>query len=151
VFKLVDLVPGSFTSGNAVSIGGRRMQSGLYMVDGVNATIGGLGATTIELSPPVESIQEFKVHFVPERSLALPVAASHNWAEALFVSAGSARGYFDFDLHAGVGQAGGNHGRGGSHFFEVLAEDWPAWCKIFDAREDVAHANYTCQAASGFQ
>src|SRR6266550_4956379 len=61
VFNLVNLVPGSFSSAGGVSIGGGRIQSGLYMVDGVNNTRGGLGTTTIELSPPVESMQEFKV------------------------------------------------------------------------------------------
>ena len=61
VFNLVNLVPGSFSSAGGVSIGGGRIQSGLYMVDGVNNTRGGLGTTTIELSPPVESMQEFRV------------------------------------------------------------------------------------------
>ena len=61
VFKLVDLVPGAFTSAGGVSIGGGRIQSGLYQVDGVNNTRGGLGATSIEMTPPVESMQEFKV------------------------------------------------------------------------------------------
>src|SRR5712692_6723478 len=38
-----------------------RIQSALYMIDGVNNTRGGLGTTSIEMSPPVDSIQEFKV------------------------------------------------------------------------------------------
>src|SRR6266852_4552640 len=61
VFNLVNLVPGSFSSAGGVSIGGGRIQSGLYQVDGVNNTRGGLGTTSIEMTPPVESMQEFKV------------------------------------------------------------------------------------------
>lgn len=61
LFNLVNLVPGSFTSGGDVSIGGGRLQSALAMVDGVNNTRGGLGVTNVEMAPPVDSMQEFKV------------------------------------------------------------------------------------------
>ena len=39
----------------------RPLQTAQPLVDGVNNTRGGLGANGIELSPPVESMQEFKV------------------------------------------------------------------------------------------
>jgi hypothetical protein len=61
VFNLVNLVPGSFSSAGLVSIGGGRLQTAQALVDGVNNTRGGLGANGIELSPPVEAMQEFKV------------------------------------------------------------------------------------------
>ena len=61
VFSLVDLVPGSYMSAGLVSLGGGRLQTSQALVDGVNNTRGGLGANGIELSPPVESMQEFKV------------------------------------------------------------------------------------------
>lgn len=61
VFNLVNLVPGSYSSAGLVSIGGGRLQTAQPLVDGVNNTRGGLGANGIELSPPVESMQEFKV------------------------------------------------------------------------------------------
>ena len=61
VFTLVNLVPGAFFKNGRVSIGGGRTQSALAMVDGVNNTRGGLGVQNIELSPPVDSMQEFNV------------------------------------------------------------------------------------------
>lgn len=61
VFNLVNLVPGAYSSAGLVSIGGGRLQTAQALVDGVNNTRGGLGANGIELSPPVESMQEFKV------------------------------------------------------------------------------------------
>ena len=61
VFNLVTMVPGSYMSAGLVSLGGGRLQTSQALVDGVNNTRGGLGANGIELSPPVESMQEFKV------------------------------------------------------------------------------------------
>lgn len=61
VFTLVNLVPGSFVRGGDVSIGGGRTSSALALLDGVNNTRGGLGITNVEMSPPVDSMQEFKV------------------------------------------------------------------------------------------
>ncbi|MEK7407825.1 MAG: carboxypeptidase regulatory-like domain-containing protein [Acidobacteriota bacterium] len=61
VFALVNLVPGAFQRGGAISIGGGRTQSAAVMVDGVNNTRGGLGVQNIELAPPVDSMEEFKV------------------------------------------------------------------------------------------
>jgi hypothetical protein len=61
VFTLVNMAPGAYMSAGLVSLGGGRLQSAQPLVDGVNNTRGGLGANGIELSPPVESMQEFKV------------------------------------------------------------------------------------------
>src|SRR6266849_5480134 len=61
VFNLVNMVPGAYSSAGLVSLGGGRLQTAQALVDGVNNTRGGLGANGIELSPPVESMQEFKV------------------------------------------------------------------------------------------
>jgi hypothetical protein len=61
VFNLVNMVPGAFSSAGLVSLGRSRLQTAQALVDGVNNTRGGLGANGIELSPPVESMQEFKV------------------------------------------------------------------------------------------
>ena len=63
IFNLVNLVPGAFRSesnGN-MSIGGGRTRSTGSYIDGVNNTRGGLGVQNIEMSPPVDSMQEFKV------------------------------------------------------------------------------------------
>jgi len=59
VFNLMNLVPGSFNLGGTVSLGGGR--SAWPMVDGINDTRGGLAAAGIEMSLPVDSMQEFKV------------------------------------------------------------------------------------------
>lgn len=63
IFNLVNLVPGAFRSesnGN-ISIGGGRTRSAGSFIDGINNTRGGLGVQNIEMSPPVDSMQEFKV------------------------------------------------------------------------------------------
>ena len=63
IFNLVNLVPGAFRSesnGN-MSIGGGRTRSTGSFIDGVNNTRGGLGVQNVEMSPPVDSMQEFKV------------------------------------------------------------------------------------------
>lgn len=61
VFSLVNLVPGAFFKNGRVSIGGGRTQSALAQVDGVNNSRGGLGVQNIEMAPPIDSMQEFKV------------------------------------------------------------------------------------------
>lgn len=61
VFDLVALTPGSFRLGGEVSIGGGRTSSALAMLDGTTNSRGGLGAQGIELNPPVDSMQEFRV------------------------------------------------------------------------------------------
>jgi Carboxypeptidase regulatory-like domain len=61
VFNLVNLVPTAVLNNGYLIIGGGRAQSALSMVDGVQNTRGGLGVTNSELSPPVDSMQEFKV------------------------------------------------------------------------------------------
>ena len=63
IFNLVNLVPGAFRSesnGN-MSIGGGRTRSTGSYIDGINNTRGGLGVQNVEMSPPVDSMQEFKV------------------------------------------------------------------------------------------
>lgn len=61
VFRLVDLVPGAFTVGGQMSVGGGRTRNALAMLDGVLNTRGGLAEQNIEMSPPVDTMQEFKV------------------------------------------------------------------------------------------
>src|SRR5262245_52444468 len=61
VFNLVNLVPGAFSSAGLVSIGGGRLQTASALIDGVINSRGGVAANGIELTPPVESMQEFKV------------------------------------------------------------------------------------------
>ena len=68
VFSLVNLVPGAFyaedlnnPNATRVSLGGGRTQSASAMVDGVNNTRGGLGVQNVEMSPPIDAMQEFKV------------------------------------------------------------------------------------------
>ena len=63
IFNLVNLVPGASRSesNGYVSIGGGRTRSAGSYIDGVNNTRGGLGVQNIEMAPPVDSMQEFKV------------------------------------------------------------------------------------------
>ncbi len=61
VFALVNTVPGAFMRGGEISLGGGRTQSALALLDGVINSRGGLAATNIEMSPPIDSMQEFKV------------------------------------------------------------------------------------------
>jgi hypothetical protein len=61
VFNLASLVPGVFGNAANPSIGGGRLQTVLSMVDGVINSRSGLAQNGIELSPPVDSMQEFKV------------------------------------------------------------------------------------------
>ncbi len=61
VFSLVNLTPGAFYRNGRISLGGGRTQSALAQLDGVQNSRGGLGVQNIEMSPPVDSMQEFKV------------------------------------------------------------------------------------------
>ncbi|MBI4910899.1 MAG: TonB-dependent receptor [Acidobacteria bacterium] len=61
VFDLVTLTPGSFRLGGEVSIGGGRTSSALAMLDGTMNSRGGIAAQGIEMNPPVDSMQEFRV------------------------------------------------------------------------------------------
>ncbi|MBI3210324.1 MAG: TonB-dependent receptor [Candidatus Solibacter usitatus] len=61
VFDLVALTPGSFRIGGEVSIAGGRTSSALAMLDGVMNSRGGIAAQGIEMNPPVDSMQEFRV------------------------------------------------------------------------------------------
>ena len=61
VFGLATLVPGVFGSGTEPSIGGGRLDTVLSMVDGVINSRSGIAQNGIEVQPPVDSMQEFKV------------------------------------------------------------------------------------------
>lgn len=61
VFDLVNLTPASFRLGGLVSIGGGRTAGASAMLDGAFNSRGGLGQENIEMSPPIDSMQEFKV------------------------------------------------------------------------------------------
>jgi hypothetical protein len=61
VFSLATLVPGVFGSGTEPSIGGGRLDTVLSMVDGIANSRSGIAQNGIELQPPVDSMQEFKV------------------------------------------------------------------------------------------
>jgi outer membrane receptor protein involved in Fe transport len=62
VFDLVTLVPGSFRApGGQISIGGGRTTSALAMLDGIVNSRGGLADQNIEMNPPIDLMQEFKV------------------------------------------------------------------------------------------
>ncbi|HEV8131737.1 MAG TPA: carboxypeptidase-like regulatory domain-containing protein, partial [Acidobacteriota bacterium] len=61
VFDLVNLTPASFRIGGLVSIAGGRTQAASAMLDGVFNSRGGLAIENIEVNPPVDSMQEFKV------------------------------------------------------------------------------------------
>lgn len=61
VFDLVSLTPGSFRLGGEVSIAGGRTSSAMAMLDGTMNSRGGIAAQGIEMNPPVDSMQEFRV------------------------------------------------------------------------------------------
>ena len=72
VFTLINLVPGGFfkyipgdNPMNAflagTSLGGGRTQSAVGLLDGINNTRGGFAMHTIEMAPPADAMQEFKV------------------------------------------------------------------------------------------
>ena len=62
VFDLVNLAPGSFRApGGQVSIGGGRPTAAVAMLDGIVNSRGGLADQNIEMNPPIDLMQEFKV------------------------------------------------------------------------------------------
>lgn len=69
VYRLVNMVPGAFLSnasgqaaGTPVYIGGSRTYSApRATIDGIDNSRSGLGIGNIEMSPPLDSMQEFKV------------------------------------------------------------------------------------------
>ena len=61
VFTLVNLVPGAFYKGSDISLGGGRTRSAQILIDGVTSSRGGVAAQQVDLTPPVDSMQEFKV------------------------------------------------------------------------------------------
>ncbi|MBI1899294.1 MAG: carboxypeptidase regulatory-like domain-containing protein [Acidobacteria bacterium] len=61
VFNLVNLTPGAFWRGGEVSIAGGRTGSALAMLDGTMNSRGGIAAQNIEINPPVDIMQEFRV------------------------------------------------------------------------------------------
>ncbi len=62
VFDLVALVPGSFRApGGQVSVSGGRTTAVVAMLDGIVNSRGGLGDQNIEMNPPIDLMQEFKV------------------------------------------------------------------------------------------
>ncbi|MCX6638081.1 MAG: carboxypeptidase-like regulatory domain-containing protein, partial [Acidobacteria bacterium] len=61
VFDLVTLTPGSFRLAGEISIGGGRTSSAMAMLDGTMNSRGGIGAQGIEMDPPVDIMQEFRV------------------------------------------------------------------------------------------
>src|SRR5262245_9500728 len=60
-FDLVNLTPASFKIGETVSVAGGRTQAASALLDGIFNSRGGVGMEGIEISPPVDSMQEFKV------------------------------------------------------------------------------------------
>lgn len=71
VFGLINLAPAAFYFANCCnparlflgnfSMGGSRGQQGLALLDGVNNTRGGIGIQNIEMHPPPDALQEFRV------------------------------------------------------------------------------------------
>ena len=71
VYNLANLVPGAWFQpfGDApqnaffgiISLGGSRPLQTIPLIDGVGATQGGAGMQNVDISPPVDSMQEFKV------------------------------------------------------------------------------------------
>ena len=61
VFDLINLTPGSFRNGADVLIGGGRANSAAALLDGVSNSRGGIGEQNIEIDPPVDTMQEFRV------------------------------------------------------------------------------------------
>ncbi len=61
VFRLTNLVPGAMSGDRGPSVGGGRINETVATLDGVNDTRGGLGTQGVEISPPVDAVQEFKV------------------------------------------------------------------------------------------
>ncbi len=76
-----------------------------------------------------------------------PAAAPRG--EILFAPA--ARRHLDLDLHARVGEACLDHGRGRSDMAKVLLEHRPACRKVLAPRQDVAHAHDIVERAAGLR
>src|SRR5262249_41166067 len=53
--------PGAFYRGSDISLGGGRTRSAQILIDGVTSSRGGVAAQQVDLTPPVDSMQEFKV------------------------------------------------------------------------------------------
>lgn len=60
-YSLVRLTPGAFLVGTNVIIAGGRGNSAGAMLDGANASSGGIAIQTVSFQPSVDAIQEFKV------------------------------------------------------------------------------------------
>jgi hypothetical protein len=61
VFDLVSLTPTAFRMGPNVSIGGGRTGAASPMLDGIYNSRGGLAPSNIEMNPPIDIMQEFRV------------------------------------------------------------------------------------------
>jgi hypothetical protein len=61
VFDLVNLTPASFRRGGEVSIAGGRTGSAMALLDGTINSRGGIAAQNIEMNPPIDIMQEFRV------------------------------------------------------------------------------------------
>lgn len=66
IFNLVNLTPGAWANtskgrGMQVSLGGGRNQTQRATIDGIDNTRGGNGVNNVEMTVPVESVQEFRV------------------------------------------------------------------------------------------
>ena len=100
VFRLANLVPGAIYGPRGVSLGGGRINEAAVSLDGVNNTRGGLGTQGIEIAPPVDAMQEFKVEINN-------LSAEYGRSTGGFV--------------AGVTKSGGNQFHG--NFYEFLRND----------------------------
>jgi hypothetical protein len=61
VFDLVALTPASFQADGDISIAGGRTMSASALLDGVSNSRGGIGEQNVEINPPVDIMQEFRV------------------------------------------------------------------------------------------
>jgi MFS family permease len=81
----------------------------------------------------------------------LVIAVAEPLRPARSVAAADSGGGFDFDAHAGVGEAAGEHGGGGAYVAEECAEDRPARLEVGGVGEDVADADHVGQGGTGFE
>jgi hypothetical protein len=89
VFDLVNLTPGSFRRGGEVSIAGGRTGSAMALLDGTMNSRGGIAAQNIEMNPPVDIMQEFRVE-------ANSFSAQHGRSNAGIVNATTKSGTNEF-------------------------------------------------------
>jgi hypothetical protein len=89
VFDLVSLTPGAFRLGGEVSISGGRTSSAMALLDGVFNSRGGIGAQNIEMNPPIDIMQEFRVE-------ANSFSAQYGRSNAGIVNATTKNGTNDF-------------------------------------------------------